>query len=214
MLAIGEVIAMIRFGQLWTLILIMSAALVAQDRPPSLKIYVYNRAGVSGRTLDQAEHRASTIFRQSGIETTWHNCSVDGRNGANCSASFDSGTIVLQIVHDSEKLKTEIFGTAFMGRSGYGTYADVFFDRVQQVCQDAKVALPDILGHIISHEIGHLLLGADSHSRFGIMRATWEPKELAQADRGHLLFSTVQSKAMQQRLVAISSEAAESAGGR
>ena len=205
---------MIRFGQLWTLVLIASGALVAQDRPPALKIYVYNHAGVSGQTLHRAENRAHTIFRQSGIETSWYNCSVQGMDGENCSGAFDSGTVVVQIVHDSEKLKTEVFGTAFMGRSGYGTYADVFFDRVQQVCQDANIGVPDILGHIISHEIGHLLLGTDSHSRFGIMRAKWDSGELAHADRGQLLFLTAQSEAMRKRLVAASSEAAESASGR
>jgi len=195
---------MIRVGQLWVVILFVSVALVAQDQPPSLKIYVYNHAGVSEQTLNQAEDRARKIFRQSGVETTWYNCSAHGMGGANCSGSLDRGTIVVQIVHDTEKLKTEVFGTAFIGRSGYGSYADVFFDRAQQLCQDAKVGLPDILGHIISHEMGHLLLGTDSHSRLGIMRATWDNTELAQADRGRLSFSTAQSRAMQQRLQAIS----------
>src|SRR5262247_2266718 len=105
MLAIREVIAMIRVGQLLIAILSVSAALVAQDQPPALKIYVYNHARVSEQTLDRAEDRARTIFRQSGVETTWYNCSAHGIGGANCSGSFDSGTIVVQIVHDSEKLK-------------------------------------------------------------------------------------------------------------
>jgi hypothetical protein len=205
---------MIRLGQLWIAILSVSAALVGQDQPPSLKIYVYNNAGVSRVTLGQAEDRARKIFRQSGVETTWYNCSRHGMGEANCSGLLDRGTIVVQIIHNTEKLKTEVFGTAFIGRSGYGSYADVFFDRAQQLCRDEKVDVPEVLGHIISHEIGHLLLGTDSHSGFGIMRAIWEKKELAQADRGHLLFSATQSKAMQTRLNAISSDGAEPAGGR
>src|SRR5215475_11046913 len=209
MLAIREVIAMIRLGQLWIVILSVSAALAAQDQPLSLKIYLYNNAGVPGITLGQAEDRARKIFGQSGVATTWYNCSVHGMGGANCSGSLDAETIVVQIVHNTEKVKTEVFGTALIGRSGYGSYAHIFFDRAQQLCRDEKVGLPDVLGHIISHEIGHLLLGTDSHSRFGIMRARWESKELAQADRGHLFFSAAQSKAMQTRLNAVSSEGAE-----
>jgi len=202
MLAMREVIAMIRLGLLWIAILSVPAA--AQDQPPSLKIYVYNNAGVSAITLSRAEDRARKIFRQAGVETTWYNCSVHGMGGANCSGSLDRGTIVVQIAHDTAKLKTEVFGSSFIGRSGYGSYVDVFFDRAQQLCREVKVDLPEVLGHIISHEIGHLLLGTDSHSRFGIMRATWDNTELAQADRGRLLFSTAQSRAMQQRLQAIS----------
>lgn len=205
---------MIRFGQLWIVILSLSAVLAAQDQPPSLKIYLYNQAGVSAMTLDAAEDRAGKIFRQSGIATSWYNCSVHGLAGADCSEPLDHGAMVVQIIHDTKKLNTEIFGTSYIGGSGYGSYADIFFDRAQRLCREAKVDLPEILGHIISHEIGHLLLGTDSHSRLGIMRAHWESRELKQADRGDLLFSKEQAKAMQARVTAISSNATESAGGR
>jgi hypothetical protein len=31
------------------------------------------------------------------------------------------------------------------------------------------------LGHVMAHEVGHLLLGAHSHSRTGLMSADWLP---------------------------------------
>ena len=31
------------------------------------------------------------------------------------------------------------------------------------------------LGHVMAHEMGHVLLGVNSHSAEGLMRAAWEP---------------------------------------
>jgi hypothetical protein len=45
-----------------------------------------------------------------------------------------------------------------------------------------------ILGHVIAHELGHLL-GLDSHSPTGIMRADWSRTDLEDAFSGNLLFA-------------------------
>jgi hypothetical protein len=53
-----------------------------------------------------------------------------------------------------------------------------------------------LLGHIAAHEIGHLLLGEDSHSPHGIMESCWGPKELDQMNKGALLFSDEEAERM------------------
>jgi hypothetical protein len=57
-----------------------------------------------------------------------------------------------------------------------------------------------ILGHVAAHEIGHLLLGTNSHSPGGIMRAHWRMEELARAKKGLLLFTKSQSHRMTEKL--------------
>ena len=52
--------------------------------------------------------------------------------------------------------------------------AHVFYDRVK-----AKVLLPHrdvvtLLGYAMAHELGHLLLGPDSHSTTGVMRPNFD----------------------------------------
>jgi hypothetical protein len=56
-----------------------------------------------------------------------------------------------------------------------------------------------ILGHAMAHELGHLLLGMNSHSRDGLMRAQWNRGDLAEAVRGNLLFSAQESTRMRSR---------------
>ena len=53
-----------------------------------------------------------------------------------------------------------------------------------------------ILGCIIAHELGHLLLGSNSHSDTGIMLARWEVNQLRQLMMGGLLFTPGESKRM------------------
>jgi len=63
--------------------------------------------------------------------------------------------------------------------------------RIETLAADGDASLPDILGHAMAHEIGHLLLGP-SHSPAGIMRAEWTRKDLESAARNELSFTPQQ----------------------
>jgi hypothetical protein len=45
-----------------------------------------------------------------------------------------------------------------------------------QSLHDARLGL--VLGRVVAHEIGHYLLGTATHSRTGLMRATFESPDL------------------------------------
>ena len=49
----------------------------------------------------------------------------------------------------------------------------------------------------MAHEVGHLLLGHNSHSVGGIMHVPWDQDELVTALRGRLLFHPAQVKQIQ-----------------
>ena len=66
----------------------------------------------------------------------------------------------------------------------------------------AKSDAPVILGCVIDHEIGHLLLGPNGHSLAGIMQSQWEPKQIRQATMGTVLFTSAQSKFMRAQVQA------------
>lgn len=195
-------------SRIWIKALILLAAWDAwaqAGQEPSVEVYVYNRAGVSFEILSQAEQDATRIFRVSGVRTTWVECSTAEAAGTNCRGLPRPGDIVLQIVHETRELKADVFGAAFLGQDGTGEYTNVFYDRVNELNRDWKVPLAEVLGHVIAHEVGHLLLGLNSHAASGIMRGYWESGELKAVQRGRLLFSSGQSKVMRERLAAITS---------
>ncbi len=93
----------------------------------------------------------------------------------------------------------EALGAALPCSAGVSVcFAQVFYHQVEELARSADVStdLDQILGHVIAHEIGHLLFGADSHSRTGIMKASWADGDLRSASRGILLFTPEQSDRM------------------
>lgn len=57
----------------------------------------------------------------------------------------------------------------------------------------------DVMGLVMAHELGHLLLPHDSQSRSGLMRANWRVEDL-RVDRGPLEFTRTQAEVIRQAL--------------
>ena len=49
----------------------------------------------------------------------------------------------------------------------------VYRDRVQAVISGRELSAAFILGHILAHEIGYVLLRTDAHADTGLMKARW-----------------------------------------
>jgi len=75
-----------------------------------------------------------------------------------------------------------------------GCYAEVFYQRVADWVSGAEISAYQLLGHAMAHEIGHLLLGQNSHSRDGIMRPQWNPNDLRVIARASLRFTPEQAE--------------------
>jgi hypothetical protein len=113
---------------------------------------------------------------------------------------------------------TALFGYALPGEEqGFGVVANVFFDRVEDLAAEVRArpvgrifSSAVILGHLIAHELGHLLLGVNSHSLSGIMSFPWGRDQLQRTTRGQLLFTgqegTQIQAAVQARLRAAGAE--------
>jgi hypothetical protein len=93
-----------------------------------------------------------------------------------------------------DKFHNSVFGFAV-----HPVLASVYYEYVVRlaISDDTVFELPIILGCAIAHEIGHLLLGSNSHSGMGIMQRKWEREELRQAMMGRLLFTVNQSNLIQ-----------------
>ena len=168
-------------------------------------ISVHNDAGIPTRILLSAEEEASRVFRQSGIEVHWLNCPLPA-NGpedpAQCETADFPAHLQLRIAKHSRNLNGFTLGISYLSADGSGCYADLFYKRVEEMHESSQVSLASILGHGVAHEIGHLLLGTNSHADTGIMRARWQSGELASVSKGALFFSSIQSREMRSKLAA------------
>ena len=100
------------------------------------------------------------------------------------------------------------FGEATLGFAEGGNLASVFYKRVEDLTWfldgHDEHETPMLLGDVIAHEIGHLLLGTNSDSPTGIMSAKWDREYLRLGQMGFQRFSPEQGAAMRKTLLRVS----------
>jgi hypothetical protein len=114
-----------------------------------------------------------------------------------------AGTFIVSIGAHAKHSASDMFGIAFQSADGRGRYCDLFDDYMVQLRDETGASLPVILGSVLAHELGHLLLGLNSHSATGIMRAAWGPEELHSAAMGRMGFTASQVRTIQERYRAL-----------
>ncbi|MGA7929053.1 MAG: hypothetical protein WCA20_24020 [Candidatus Sulfotelmatobacter sp.] len=176
----------------------------AQPARPRVTISVYNYAYVSTELLQAAEDEALRIFQQAGVQTFWVNCLPRPEKVESNGCHFADAThLMLKIlphaISPQVRDRTNVLGDAFVDEKGVGYYAYAFYDRVQRVAEEQRLSRI-LLGDVLAHEIGHLLLGSKSHSVSGIMSAHWNGEELRKISEGTMFFSPSQSSLMRDRV--------------
>lgn len=175
-----------------------------QTKPPLLVVRFYNYAGVSAGILAVANKESVRIFREAGIELSWAPCAVSDRDFEDSPAKFAA----CRQASDAPIVRIEAPSNAHPVPPRNGSPAGtahqdqimVSYDRVEQVHADFNIPRSTLLGHVLAHELGHFLLGENSHASDGIMIASFREQDLRRAERGKLLFTEEQAARMRARI--------------
>lgn len=143
-------------------------------------------------------------LRSVGLQIIWVNCPrVDSSSSLRdpCLGPLEATDVVLRVLPRVNHAK---FQDAELGFAVVPTLASVYYERVMRLAVSDEAAFegPIILGCVIAHELGHLLLGSGSHARAGIMQSRWDRKQIRQATTGRLLFSEEESQRMKREVIA------------
>jgi hypothetical protein len=164
-------------------------AISASETPAfTITIHVYNYAVVPEKTLARAKEEAGRIFRNVGLRALWldHALSVrDLRHPHHSTDSWDGTHFVVRLLTQSREGSSK----NAIGEALSLEIASVFVNRVTEQSAVGGLSVSRMLGHAIAHEIGHLLLGDNSHSPGGIMVAPWSKQDLWRMSKGDLLFT-------------------------
>jgi hypothetical protein len=181
---------------------VAATAQLIQATPVVLRVSLFDDAGVGDTILREAEREASRVFQRANIDVIWLQCPQNtliqislGR----CAEASYPAHLSVRIVPWARKATMSTVGMSFLSVDGKGCYADLFYERIVELQMKSHTRTAIILGHAMAHELGHLLLGTNSHSRDGLMRAQWNRGDLAEAARGNLLFSAEESSRMTSR---------------
>jgi hypothetical protein len=170
----------------------LSAREDTQSSIVNLTISVFNDAGVEQSVWLQAQGRATEIMRHSGISLTWLACgsSAIRMPDSNCSAISYPAHLSVRLVPKASPVKGDIFGQTFQDAAGEGNYVLIYYASMKAFRAATTVSTGELLGCVIAHELGHLLLGTASHSPAGLMSGVWQDAELQQAVHHNLYFTS------------------------
>ena len=185
-----------------------------EEPPPKVTLRVYNYARVPAPILVSTEGEVKKIFRRAGVETEWLACrlsAAETRTPA-CERPLTTSDLILKLLPPSmaETIAAhdDTFGIALTVDGEPARDALIFYQRALDLARTGYVHEQEILAAAMAHEIGHLLLGSNSHSPTGIMRAKWNRDELELARLGRLLFTPEQSALIRAEVRARTGQAA------
>ena len=199
--------ALISFSLLLSLV-----ALGSQSPETALKIdvHLYNYSGVTAETLTRAEQETARIYGRFGVEIEWRNCPLtveELAQNTTCNLPAAPTRFTLRLLSNEMAQRflvdDDIYGFALLPVKGrFGVLANVFADRTQEMAVDEELHRV-ILGHVMAHELGHLLLGEAGHpAGAGIMHVPWQKKELEQIKRGVMFFLPEQAERIRAQVLA------------
>ena len=160
--------------------LAVELAAYAGQVPPKLTVWIESPHDLDVVVLAGAEGTAARIFAQVGVKLEWKiGIPPDSTPGENLTMAFDAEA--------PAHLDANAMGYATVG--GNGTVVHVFYRRV--IRSHAKELVPVLLGHVMAHEITHVLEGIARHSDRGLMKANWKAEDYYQMSRRPMPFAPI-----------------------
>jgi hypothetical protein len=156
------------------------------DPKPDLAItvLVFNFRQVQSTTLAKAEEESGRILALAGVHVTWRDCPT-----GNDPCQKGQGRVFFLAIK-AGPVQNEFLDTV----SGYALLphhlAIVHYDYLPRIPRGKRgineTAM--VLGCVITHELGHLLLGEREHSIAGIMQEHWGVAQIQRALESQLSF--------------------------
>ncbi len=159
-----------------TVVMAAAGAYAAENAP--ILICVQHRGLVNNFVMARAQTVVNAVFSNADIQIEW----LPSRRCANAPDN------VIHIEMDGaapSRFGPETMAYAMPYRAT-GVTIHVFYDRVLQDHHDMPV---EVLGHVIAHEIGHVLEGVARHSTDGLMKPHWSLTDYWQMKKPHLFFA-------------------------
>lgn len=150
---------------------------------PQLPILVYNFAHVPPAILVEAQTVAAQILAKAGVEPIWINCP----GHPECGGETRRQEFRIRILSEGNEIVThDPLGFAVpCDRSADACLFYVFYTPIYGLAKKFDARPGHVLGQVMTHEVGHALLGPHAHALSGIMQG-----RLPIADLDRMLYFT------------------------
>jgi hypothetical protein len=160
--------------------LLPSRAIGGPVTRPSVIIRIYDSVGLASDRLTTARHAVSAVLKPAGIDITWRDCRRAGTNGSSCNGALEPTEVIIRVVNAASTTQADdrLGYSSVDVQHHYDCLATVFADRIEAMAGRTQSDQATLLGHVMAHEIGHLLMGTSTHSPIGLMRKRFSDDEL------------------------------------
>ena len=157
----------------------MAVVMETGARADVVTVYVQGISAVPATTLWRAQSLANEIFGGVRVKIDWRQ-GEPSRSQWRCERAI----VVEMIAKTPTQLKPGALAYALPYE---GVHVTVFYDRVRAATEPELT--PNVLAHVLVHEITHILQGTCRHSDTGIMKARWTHTDYMEMGQKPLSFT-------------------------
>lgn len=179
------------------------SALAQSNDVLQLPIRIHDYARLPAGSIESAQERVHDVYAPIGVHPVWaETMRPHDQPRRKLQRDPREWSIIILPPAMSRRLRVEAetVGLAVVTRVDGGKVAYVLFDRVCNVAAASAASREEVLGTIIAHELGHLLLPSGAHSETGLMRPSWQLLDFRGVDSEQWRFTPEQAHAVRRRL--------------
>lgn len=145
----------------------------------ALAVRVYQTAGLPFALEQRALAEAEAVLRAGLVEVRWQGCT--GPNPSPICTLPPGPSELLLVVRAGDPCHQDpsaTLGAAFVAPRAGGVLATVYVSCVESLAMAARADVAVLLGRVVAHELGHLMMRTPGHAHRGLMRPHWTPDEI------------------------------------
>jgi len=163
-----------------------------------MNVSVCNLGGLPESDVARAKAEVEAVFRPVDVQIEWRSCD-DYRAGGAVTSWF-----VIRLRNDEPPVtrtaaSLDAMGRAYLAENGDAYLADAYLKAIQKLASRHDADPNSLLGFVIAHELGHLLLG-EGHVADGVLQAQWGGTAVKAIERRWLQFNSGQRDRIRQQL--------------
>ena len=166
---------------------------VSAHAASKVRVCVHSSSYPSALVLARAEALTSRMFATAGVALEWHTAAPAVSQGLQ-----QTRTVILDFATNTPP--GEHPGAAAYALPYEAVHLVVLYDRIEKSA-DGPAQVSTLLGHVLTHEITHLLQGVGRHSQTGVMKAHWDRHDSLQMAQNPLPFAAEDVNLIQHGLL-------------
>jgi hypothetical protein len=166
----------------------LSAASQCSDNHPVVTVQIRDYVHMKDDSLSKAREIVTRVYKRVGVGIEWlgvmrpevdRTTHVPAAEDVRLPIAQLTINILTPAMAKRGHVANDVLGfVAVPPEGGMGRIGYVVYERVRDVASGGSASTSDILGVIIAHDIGRLILGAGSGTQAGLMNRQWQRQDL------------------------------------